>query len=118
MLFRNSREAMLFWQKISDGRLDSNTIERLKEVAFEIVQATFADEYEHAARRADATLRAVGWGGRMEKYPGLKHLATEELPDAAPTDIAKVADLLLADFPTDADAKTIAKTVRAYRSRK
>lgn len=118
MLFKDSREAMLFWQQVADGNLDNEAAERLKEVAFEIVQAAFIDEYDHAARRADATLRAVGWSGRMEKYPGLKDLATKTLPDASPTDIARVADLLLGDFPAVSDEKAVAKSVRAYRSRK
>lgn len=118
-LFTDSRAALVFWQRVAAGDLDAETTERLKEVAVDIVHAVFVEEYDHAARRAEATLKAVGWCGRLEKYPGLKDLATKLMPNEPASSLAEVADLI-ADIPPPSDKKEIknrAKSIQQMRAR-
>lgn len=118
MLFKDNHDALSFWQRVAGGDLDAETIERLKEVAYEIAQEVFEKGHDPAARRAEAALQSVGWAGRSEKYPGLKDLALKELQDMSPTDVAAIGGLVLPDLPKEYDEKVAAKSVRAYRSRK
>lgn len=119
MLFKDNQEAQAFWGRITKGDMDAETLEKLKDVAYEISHAAFYDEYDNAARRAEATLKAVGRYGRSEKVPGLKNLALNIMPGEEAPYLASVGDLLGHIPPPESaeDIKNREKAIREIRRR-
>jgi hypothetical protein len=118
-LFADNHAAALFWQRIAQGDLSDDVQELLPHVATEILHAVQHAEYDRPGERAEATLKAVGFYGRFETYPGLKNLATKLMPEEPAANLAKIADLLT-NIPTPSDAngfRKIEKSIRQARKR-
>jgi 3-deoxy-D-manno-octulosonic acid (KDO) 8-phosphate synthase len=114
---KTSAEALALWRQVAAGERSEGITRQLQAVARQLVAEVFEAKFDHAARRAEAALRAVGFAGQVDKYQELRQLADEL--DAKGThsarQIAEVAPLII-DVPDQ--PKRLQKTIEAHRARR
>ena len=108
-----SDDALDRWRRLAAGERDGDLDAWVRQIAGVVVAEVFEAKFDHAARRAEAAQRAVGWRGRLNPHRELDDLATAGFTQgSSAAAVAVVAPLIVT---TKGTADQITKRVEYAR---
>ena len=111
-----TNEALARWKRVAAGERDVDLDLWVQHVAKAVVSGVFEAVFDHAARRPEAALVAVGWRGRLKPHQELDELAVAEFTQKnSARFVAAVAPMLVGVAGT---AAQIEKRIEYARRKK